>query len=80
MLVARGELDGLRASAAADTEPGDIRWKGIKQTALREIGILRDNGEAIGSGLFPNVFVGKSEQPALTGVCAAREKCRQQEG
>ena len=78
--MARDELDNLLSGAVANTKP-DYFWRlPEKKTALLKIRILRDNGEAVGTGILPNLFIGKSQQPALPDMRAVRKKPRQQAG
>ena len=77
-LVCRDELNELLTSAVADAEPDDFGWMAVKQTTLLKVGILRDDSEAVGAGILPNVLVGEAEQPALASVRAVGKKRSQQ--
>ena len=63
-------IDELLQGAVADAEPDDFGWVAVKQTALLKVGVLRDDGKAIGTGIIPNILVGKAKQPTLADVRA----------
>ena len=79
-LVSRDEFDELLSGAVADAQPDELGRMAVQQTALMKVGILRDDGRAVGPCILPYILVGLTEQAALANVRAAGEKRRQQAG
>lgn len=63
-------LDKFRPGAVADAKPDDLGRVSVKQTALMKVGVLRDDREAVGACILPNVIIGEAEQPALANMRA----------
>ncbi len=80
LLVSCDKLNELMSGAVTDTEPDNLGWMTIEQTPLLKIGVLRNDGEAVRTGILPNVLVRKATQPALADVRAVGKERRQHAG
>jgi len=78
--VGGDELSDLLRGAVANAEPDDLGRLTVEQTALLEVGILGDDGEAVGTRIIPNLLVGKPQRTTFADVRAAGEKRREQAG
>ena len=80
LLVSGDEPDKLLSGAVADAHPDELGRMVVQQAALMKVGILRDEGRAVGRCILPYILVGLTEQAALANACAAGKKRRQQAG
>jgi len=80
LLVCRDELNNLLPGAVADAKPDDFWRVAVEQTARLKVGVLRDDGVAVDSGMLSNILVGEAKHPALANMCAVGKKRRQQAG
>src|SRR5260370_15714688 len=65
--VTQHKIDARR-SAVADSQPDHFRRAPEKETSLREIRILRDDGEAVLECVLPNLDVSHPSEAAITKV------------